>query len=91
MWPYAVIERREDDRRAELALVDQVLRLLVEAVDAEREVVVEQLLLHAEIVVVGALGDGRGVLGDGAGRHALVPANCVNVLLATSSNGGGVK
>ncbi len=30
----AVIERRENDRRAELPLVDQVLRLLVEAVDA---------------------------------------------------------
>ena len=29
----AVVERREDDRRAELSFVDQVLRLLVEAVD----------------------------------------------------------
>ena len=58
----AVIERRENDRRAELPLVDQVLRLLVIAVDAERQGLVEKLLLHAQVIVIGALGDRRGVL-----------------------------
>ena len=35
--PGLIVERRQDDRRAELAFVDQVVRRLVEAVEAERE------------------------------------------------------
>ena len=65
----AVIEGRENDRRPELTLVDQVLRLLVVAVDAERQGLVEKLLLHAEVIVIGALGDRRGVLRHRARRH----------------------
>ena len=43
--------------------------LLVEAVGAERQGVVQQLLLHAEVVVVGAFGNRRRVQRVGAGRH----------------------
>src|SRR5215469_1033715 len=41
----AIVERGENDRRAELPLVDQVLRLLVEGVDPERQGVAQKLLL----------------------------------------------
>ncbi len=56
-----IIERRQDDRRAELALVDQVPRDAFIAVDADGEVVAE-LLLDAQVVIVVALGIGQVVL-----------------------------
>src|ERR1700721_3516739 len=65
----AVVEGREDDRCAELPLIDQVLRLLIKAVDAERKRLVQQLLLYAKMVVIGALGDRGGVLRIGARRQ----------------------
>src|SRR6202012_3029762 len=64
-----IMEGRENDRFAELPLVDQVLRLLVVAVDAERQGLVEKLLLHAEVVVIGTLGDRRAVLRHRARRY----------------------
>src|ERR1700691_2204960 len=65
----AVVEGREDDRCTELPLIDQVLRLLIKAVDAERQRLVQQLLLYAKIVVIGALGDRGGVQSIRARRH----------------------
>src|SRR5450755_35842 len=62
----AIVERSENDWRAELAFIDQILRWLVVAVDSERQAP-EQLLLHADVVVVGALGRGRGIGSDRAG------------------------
>ena len=59
----AVIERREDDGRAELALVDQVRGQLVVAVDADREMRAD-LLLSADVEIVGPLS-----IGSGVGRH----------------------
>src|SRR5690348_4621260 len=58
-----VIERRQDDRRAELAFIDEVHRLLVVGVNAGGEAVVEALL-DADVVVVCLLCERRGVLID---------------------------
>ena len=49
----------------ELAFIDKVLRLLVEAVDPQRQAAVQQLLLHAEVVVVVTLGSRQIVAGSG--------------------------
>ena len=65
----AVIEGRENDRSAELPLVDQVLRLLVEGVDTEGEVFVKELLFHAEVVIILPRGDRGRVLGHRARRQ----------------------
>ena len=59
----AVIERRQDDGRTELTLVDEVDRLLVIAVHADGESF-GNALLDADVVVVRALGLDRVVLGD---------------------------
>src|SRR3984957_8857868 len=62
----AVIEGRENDRRAELPLIDQVLRLLVETIQAECQRFVKKLLLHPKIIVMGAFSLRRVVESIGA-------------------------
>src|SRR5215475_12019427 len=53
--PVSIIERSENDRRAELTLIDQIRGLLVVAVHAHRKGR-GQLLLYADIVVIRAFG-----------------------------------
>ncbi len=53
-----VVERRENDRRTELSLVDQVDRLLVVRIHADRQAI-QELLLRADVVVVRSLREGR--------------------------------
>ena len=60
--PVLVVERLQDDRRAELPVVELVLRLLVIGVEAGRKrarAEVVPLVRHAHVEVVGALGPHR--------------------------------
>ncbi|MCY1180956.1 hypothetical protein D9M73_214330 [compost metagenome] len=56
--PARIVERRQDDRRAELALIDQILRTPVIRVDAEREP--PDLLFGTNVEIVLPLGKGHG-------------------------------
>src|ERR1700722_7572272 len=57
----AVVERRQDDRRSELTLVDEIDRLLVIRIESQRQRAPE-FLLDADVVIVGSLRERRGGL-----------------------------
>ena len=57
----AVVERRQDDRRPELTLVDEVDRLLVVGVESQCQRATE-FLLDTDVVIVRALRERRGGL-----------------------------
>ena len=85
----AVVERRQNDGCTELALVDQIHRLLVVAVRSDRQRSGD-FLLHAEIVVVRMLRQRRSGLRRSA-ADAVVFANSAMSLPPTSSKGGGER
>ena len=85
----AIVERRENDRRAELAFVDQVPGLLV--VSCRRRGSARCSAASAPAprsIIIGSLGERGSVRGDRPGARG-VPRELLSSSPAISSNGGG--